>query len=583
LSLVNGAAYQSNYYELFQPFTNRFGGEMYLDETSLLNHPVANRGGIISGSGTLVAVDLLTGAGEIRATDTLTIAEIHSESVGITEISSGVLETTTLSITNHTLRLISDSQLQGNTLSFGDDASLEIASGSVVSSPETITFLGASVVADGTIDGNVAVQSSLGIGAVSGTGVINGSLLVAGQDSRVGSDSTFVVNGDLGLSSAIVLNGRVQVEGNAFVSGLSRISGNTTLAVAGSTVIDGSLQIDGQLNSQVVVQGGSLFSVNEQGVINGNVEIIDGFISGVTIDGSLDTYGITSIQSNPLFVDGLTTIRSGELRVSFSGSLLGDGALNIAGGTLIAEGIVQKDLFIQGRAVLEGQVFGDTTLADGAEIVSEGGFGLVGNCFGNGSNSVTAPEASLDSLILNGQLSINTGQLQAGSISIGSNAQLSVLNNSGDFDANNVLVGQLQLDGIAAIEGDGSFMVMNNFGGGGITASDVLLLGATAFKDSQPGFFGTAFVAVMSMDNSPGTLTLEGTSSDTMTIELMPEAAPDWFDGDKLPALVQFEIADAAGSMGVDWDLLDVTYGGVMFTGNAGDVFSVELVSLADA
>ncbi len=232
LSLKNGALYQSPNYDFLagQKLTNT--GEILVDGSSSLQHGVLNRG-LISGSGNLQRVSFE--AGEIIADGTLTIDNIEGAVAGLTTLTSGTLSTTNLNLSEQTLRMTGNSQLQGNSIAFGENSGLEIEAGSLVSSPNEISLYRANLLVDGEVNGNVnAVQSQ-----ILGTGSLNGNL-VAVEGTSIGTDSILQINGNLGLNG-IVTNGTVVVNGMAAVDSATIDTGATLTVTEGTAITRAAL------------------------------------------------------------------------------------------------------------------------------------------------------------------------------------------------------------------------------------------------------------------------------------------------------------------------------------------------------
>ncbi len=227
-----------------------------------------------------------------------------------------------------------------------------------------------------------------------------------------------------------------------------------------------------------------------------------------------------------------------------SGSLLGDGALNIQGGSLVVAGRLEKNLFIQGNAYWKEISL--ETLRSVMEPTSPR--------FKDSDWSTASPvvmSASAQAVSMLNKLSVQDGALRMDignhanirSFEISADAIATMTSSNGEID--DVQIGTLRLDGLLNQGSGGATITTGGMSGAGVSGGDVAIRGIEIFRE----FFGPGVGDVLGLrpGNSPGTLTIASDGYDALTVELFPETPPDDFLIDELPAIFEFEIADANG------------------------------------
>ncbi len=478
-------------------------------------------GGLISGTGNLFQF----GTG----TTYLTGASTYS---GSTTINNGALVVAT---PNALPAATSVTVQAGATLSIAANQSIQNLNATGTTSAIALgtgTTLSVSTNTQSFVSGNIT-----GGGAITKTG--NNTLVLAGNNTFTG-----------GLS---VIGGSVQI-GN--VGGSGNLASNVTLAASTSLLFPGTTTYSGVISGAGAVQKGTtgLLTLLNNNTYTGGTNVLGGFLSiGVTnalsalgnlnVGSSTSGSGVVLID-NDQTVSGLTgnslglvTIASGKnFTVSTSGTTTYGGSIDGAG-TFVKNGsgtlVVLGDADYTGGTVINGGMlqFGNGTSGGGpgtGSIVNNGVLMVTGDG-GMGSINPSQVISGTGSLVLSGSFTFNLSNANtyAGGTTINS-GKLLINNTTGSA----LGTGAVVLNGGATLGGNGSVS-------GAVTVGN----GATL----SPG-------------NSPGAITLGPTTL----------AAGSVFN---------FEINDAKGTAGTNWDVVNVN-GQLVLTSTSGSPFNISLVSL---
>lgn len=269
-----------------------------------------------------------------------------------------------------------------------------IAAGARVDARQTVNAQGGSIVAGGTIGGDVVNQSGASLELTGGqiTGAVEnaGQLAAAGHIGGVLTNSgTLQTTGDLMLAgldnsgqATVAAGHRLGVGGTTVNSGALRVDGVLVGSVSGTGDLAGSGQITGSLDtSGDVTWSGTIGG----GVVSAGVARLSGSIGGgLRNTGRLTTTGDLGVSGRVenVGVTAQDATQAGEMTVSQGTTLTaGGGFLNGGGATLVNDGRIagtvdnlgiyrqtgalQGSLVTRGQADVAGRVTGDLDFVAG--------------------------------------------------------------------------------------------------------------------------------------------------------------------------------------------------------------------------
>ena len=453
------------------------------------------------------------------------------------------------------------------------------------------------LIANGDLTGTATGGVSLGgVNTFTGTTTITAGMVQA--QSSFGSAANQVVLDGGGLLAA------GGTRGNAYATEIGQATG--TLRAAGASdvfsqsgVVSGSggLRVSG--SGTVNLQAANTFTGDTR-VLTGTLNLADadalaaslldmdgtdtgtvGFTAGTT------TYNVGGLQGsrNIAFSAGTLSVGGGNLSTTYSGVLSGNGVFDKAGtGTLTLSG---ANTYSGGTTVSAGTLAGDVTSLQGA-IANDAAVvfnqGTDGSYAGIMSGTGTLTKTGAGTLTLSGTNTYSGGTtVSAGTLKgSASHLQGAITNNatvefdqaaagtySGAMSGTGNLVkngaGALTLSGNSSYAGtttvsNGTLLI--NGDNSAVTTPISLVAGTTiGGSGTHGGLITIAANTTLSPGTSPGTFTA---------------AAAAWeADGD-----YNWQLVNAAGSAGSDWDLLNVT-GVLDITATSGTPFNVNLWTLS--
>jgi autotransporter-associated beta strand protein len=395
-----------------------------------------------------------------------------------------------------------------------------------------------------TYTGVTAVQG----GTLATTGA---NQLAAGGSVEVGSGGTFKMGGNQTLASVtgaggINLGNGTLTTGSNSSTFAGTISGNGGLTKTGP----GTLTLSGSnsFTGDTVISGGTLVLASSNALASDAVISMGSGstlqLSGRTVVGAIDQ-GAGTITGGTL-VSSLVATTSGALNSSIAdGEGFAAGILKRGGGTTT---IGAANTFT-GSIKLQG----GTLVLDGA------------GSFDAASRLVMSDGATMD---LNGKSQTFSGLSgNGGTVALGS-GQLTVSNNtSGLFSGAITGTGSLAKSGNGVMEltgtngYTGTTMVSGGTlivaAGGSIASSSIATVGADAHLKVNGAAGAVSVSGTLSGSGTVGAVTLSsgGTLAVGNSPGLLTAASANWNVGSGF----QFEIIDALGTAGTDWDLFSVT------------------------
>ncbi|QEG35935.1 beta strand repeat-containing protein [Bythopirellula goksoeyrii] len=595
-SFSNGAGGQSHFHNA-GTFTKSGG-------TGVTNFSVTfnNTGTVNVNSGTLNFGETVYNAGSInvRPSMNLTLGSgLHNDEEGIVTVDNGHLSVASF-VTNDGVLLV-DSGGQFNLPSnqpFDNSGTLEVRDGTVVIGTTN------SIVVHPLAPLEITPIATLSEGTwiARGTGAIQLPASAGGTPFDLRHNDAVVVldgpNAEISVIDGLWTNsGTLELRGGHDlhltgrpVQGLPNdpVSNSGTIRIgAGTTLSLGSQGMTSQSGSQVEGEGvieGSVTAVGTMFSSSAALSINEG---ALTISTSTSTLAAGTLAVNvPMFVRN-----GGHFIIADGATLGGSGVLELQDGLVTIDGTLNKQVRVTGPVEIGGTI-SEATL-DGAVVTSTAGagFGLV-NCFGE--NNIQSGVVNID-----GQLLVNDGStlvLGAGASVLGS-GRMDVLGlGSVVINGNLASTGDATITGSLAVEAGATAQAANwHFTGnslvsvkGKITSSTPVELTGTLAVDLAgemdvpnikmlgiPGFDPAKFkgsgksvgdvaagtFSTVSPGFSPGMLTIGG----NMT-----------FEGG---STLEFEVRDAQGTSGVDYDLLAVE-GDLLNTATIAEPMTISLHTL---
>ncbi len=441
---------------------------------------------------------------------------------GAVTINAGTVVTG--SVTNNSGRAVVDGQISGMT---GDDGTLVVAGGEVVTSSDTTVDNGTTV-SGGTLTANGGTFTG-GILATSGQTDVNGVITIGGGQALISDD------GAVNIAGSGIVTGDVQAnnsDGSAdgVVENLGQITGSVTVGAAAETgdgaVFDNSGAIDGGVtvnNGTFNMDAGVITtasSVNEGGTV---VITDNAAIAGVAIfdDGFTNEGGEIRIEGN---AQGDIRNDAGDATIDAPFTLTGD-VTNGDGGTLNLDGNVTGTMDNDGGVVnAAGTVGGAATNQNTGDTGADGGIFVADTStatftsglrnFANGLvevagtlNGAITNETTGDVRVLGGALGGTLTNDLGGDATFNGVSTATVINNSGAMSVGDAIDAADSLavsgaltnlsGGVLDIASDGS---LGTAGAGSITnasGGDINLNGrfTSAFTNAGDVFFngdGTA-------------------------------------------------------------------------------------------
>jgi|GEM_PF-836323 len=424
---------------------------------------------------------------------------------------------------------------------------------------------------------------------------LDAGTLQLGNGGTTGSILGDVVNhGTLAFNRSDALTFANKVSGTGALlqdgSGTLTLSGANTYA-GGTTVAAGTLSVAsdaalGAANGTFAFTGGTLaatssFTAHRATTLSGRgtfdtasgVTLTwDGDISG---DGTLNKLGLGTLQlgGNNTY-SGVTNVNAGTLRLGSAAALSPNTMLNVAAGAIFdANGYAQAFSLVAGTGAIDVGTAGITVTPDGTNTYH-------GTLTGSGglTKSGTGTLVLRTDSTFTGITTIAGGRLQLGDGTTTGSVTGNIVNH-GELAFNRI--GATSYDGV--ISGSGS---VTKAGSGTLTLTGThTYTGATSVASGTLVIDGSAATSAFAVEEG-ATLTGSGTIGSlalTSGAILAPGNSPGtlfagnstWQGG----ANYLWEINDATGVMGTNWDLVSIS-GSLTINATAADRFTLSLVSL---
>ncbi len=432
------------------------------------------------------------------------------------------------------------------------------------------------------------IQDLSGVGG--GFVTLGSKILTFGTASSLSFDG--VISGSSGgvvkegTGTETFTNANTYTGGTTINDGTIALSGSGSLATTGAVSVNGASAVfDINLISASGAIIGDLSGVTGSSVVLGSKNLtfgtttpsttFDGVLSGV--DGSVTKQGSgATIFTATNSYTGSTTVNSGTLSLSGSGSIANSSGVNVSGGSFdisaTTTGATIKDLSgtSSGSITLGSKIltFGTSASPTFDGVISGSGGSIVKN--GSGTETLTGTNTYTGGTTINaGEISLSgSGTLAStGTVTVGASGTLDIASASGArtigplAGAGAVTMGSNQL----TVNSTGSTTYAGNLSG---TAGFVKSGGATLTLSGTNGFTGNVTI-------SDGTLALSGTGSipSSNSIDI---ASGAFFDlsaltlDSLLPTLTTVTVGNISGAGTVDLgsnNLITTTTDDSLFTG----------------
>jgi len=471
--------------------------------------------------------------------------------------------TVTFSGTGEAVSVSGNVQAGGLVFSAGG---FSLTSGSVALGQGTVATSAGTTVIDSVLDGTAGlIKSGVGTLVANGANTFTGNVTVSEGTLQIGSD------GALGAAANDVVNsGTVKTTANIALGAGRDISGSGTLDIAGGTTltVNGGMNAtattlanSGTLDLQGATRSVGNLTVNAAGTVNGAGAIN---ASGLTASGL--SSGTASINTGIVFTTGDKT-----LNVASGGTLDLNGALSNGGGTGRIAKTGAGTLIVSGENAMGGLRVGAAaaTMTDGGKVILESS--VVGSQAQAIQHNFGTLEASTALTISNG---ISFGGRTTGAATLaggdmefqGQSAFFRGTGTTGQF-ALNVNNTTTLSGGLGATSGSGSATGVT-LGGTGtmkISGNSSTFTDTITTADTVKLVVNSTLGAGVSVGNgsllggsgSVGALTVTtgGTLTPGNSPGLLAAASATFQSG----SILNWEIYNAIGTAGVEWDLLSVT------------------------
>ena len=429
------------------------------------------------------------------------------------------------------------------------------------------TLPGQQAIVQGVVTNNGSIDWQQGVLNFNTGGselVNNGDFLITGGNRAEGASSSSITNnGTLTNETSSTVSVEIPFENNGAVdvrSGTLRFNsslngtGDFEVAFEARLQPDDPLQIGleqtltnfGRVDADVIVEGGTLQGA---GVISDNLTLREATVINTQRDPKLD---------ENIVVDGDLLVEAPDSGTG-EGSVLLQDTLTFNGTATLRDKLTNQGVILGPIGIGPGGNAGALIIESGGELfLPEGEENRIGDQEGREVRVVVRDGGRISGEgILVGSLEIEPGAANEAELEI--RGPVTVQPQACVDFPQDMQAQQLAIGDQSKIQGDG-LIDISGLSGGPAQVDNMVEIGPSGSLATEidPG-------------NSPGQITFNNPAANALTLALAEDAEQSRF---------VFEINDAQGTIGINWDALIVSNGGIAFDNSVGNGMTIELISL---